>query len=97
MGSEPPAGATAFTRELVAGVEAEVEELDALIERATADARGAGSTGGAVTPAVLARLVELSAGRTLEANIGLIIANARSAALLAVALARIGHRAQGVS
>ena len=69
----------------------EPRELDALLERAADDVRAAGATGGAVTPAVLARLSELSAGRTLEVNIGLIISNATSAARLAVAHARIGH------
>lgn len=41
--------------------------------------------GGAVTPYLLARVTELSGGRTLRANIGLIVNNARMAARIAVA------------
>ncbi len=43
---------------------------------------------GAVTPFVLARLAEASGGRTLRANIGLIVRNARTAGTIAVALAQ---------
>ena len=66
-------------------------ELEELLERAAEDVRAAGATGGAVTPAVLARVAELSAGRTLKVNIGLIIANAASAARLAGAHVRMAH------
>jgi pseudouridine-5'-phosphate glycosidase len=37
-----------------------------------------------VTPFVLARIAELSDGRTLRANIGLIVNNARTAARIAM-------------
>jgi len=40
-----------------------------------------------VTPFILGRVAELSDGRTLRTNIGLIINNARMAARIAVALA----------
>jgi pseudouridine-5'-phosphate glycosidase len=67
------------------------ESLDAetLIEEALADAARAGIAGQAVTPYVLGRLHELSGGRTREVNRGLIVANARLAAEVAVAFSAL--------
>lgn len=67
-----------------------LDEVDAWIVAATAEAGSGGIRGGAVTPFVLARVAELSRGRTLHANIGLIINNARMAARIAVVLANPG-------
>jgi pseudouridine-5'-phosphate glycosidase len=53
-------------------------------------ARARGIRGGAVTPFVLSAVANASGGRTLEANIGLIVNNARTAARIAVA--REHHR-----
>ena len=50
---------------------------------------------GAVTPFVLAHLAEASGGRTLRANIGLIVGNARTAAAIAVALGRLDAEESG--
>jgi pseudouridine-5'-phosphate glycosidase len=61
-------------------------ELAGWIEAATQAAAQARVSGGAVTPFVLARVAELSGGRTLRTNIGLIVANARTAARIATAL-----------
>jgi len=55
------------------------------IDEATAAAAADGIAGGAVTPYILARVADLSGGRTLRANIGLIVSNARTAARIAVA------------
>lgn len=55
------------------------------IDAATADAERDGVTGGAVTPYILGRVAELSGGRTLRANIGLIVNNAATAGRIAVA------------
>jgi pseudouridine-5'-phosphate glycosidase len=63
------------------------DEVDAWIEAATAEAGAQGIRGGAVTPFVLGRVAELSGGRTLRANIGLILNNARTAARIARAYA----------
>jgi pseudouridine-5'-phosphate glycosidase len=52
-----------------------------------AEARAAGVGGPRLTPFLLARLAELSDGQTLKANRALVIANARLAAEVAVALA----------
>ena len=67
-----------------AAVPAEV--YDAALDRALADANRAGAYGPKATPFVLARLAELTAGRTLAANRALIVSNAGLAAAVAVAL-----------
>jgi pseudouridine-5'-phosphate glycosidase len=63
------------------------DEVESWLETASLEAAAAGIRGGAVTPFVLGRLGELSDGRTLRTNIGLIVNNARMAARIAVALA----------
>ena len=60
---------------------------DAAIERAISDAAAAGVHGPASTPWVLARIAELTNGRSVEANLALIENNARVAGEIAVALA----------
>ena len=62
-------------------------EVDAWIAAALADAAREGVTGKAVTPYLLARIVQLSEGRSLAANIALVRHNAEVGARLAVALA----------
>ncbi|MBL8328981.1 MAG: pseudouridine-5'-phosphate glycosidase [Rubrivivax sp.] len=59
------------------------------IERALEEAQERGVEGAAVTPYLLARMNELTAGRSLAANVELVLNNARVAAQLAVALARV--------
>lgn len=54
--------------------------LAPLMEQATAEAEAAGVRGKAVTPWILSRLVSLTDGRTLDANVALVLANARLAA-----------------
>ena len=63
------------------------DEMAGWIEAATLAASADRISGGAVTPYVLARVAELSGGRTLRTNIGLIVNNARTAAQIAVAMA----------
>jgi pseudouridine-5'-phosphate glycosidase len=60
-------------------------DVDELIETALEEAERQGVSGQAVTPFVLARLHELSGGKTLEVNRRLAAANAGLAAELAVA------------
>jgi pseudouridine-5'-phosphate glycosidase len=57
------------------------------VKRAIADAAAAGIEGPAVTPWLLARIAEITEGRSVRANVALIVNNARFAGLLAVALA----------
>ena len=61
-------------------------EIGARIEEALADADRAGVTGKDVTPYLLGRIVELTGGRSLAANVALVRNNAALAAQLAVAL-----------
>ncbi len=70
-------------------VEAEItaEALAPVIAAAQADADAQGIRGKAVTPFLLARIFELTEGRSLTANIALVLNNARLAAQIAGALA----------
>jgi len=61
--------------------------ISEMIERALADADGAGIAGKATTPYLLKRIFELTEGRSLVSNIALVENNARVAAEIAVALA----------
>jgi pseudouridine-5'-phosphate glycosidase len=61
----------------------ERDEIEAWIATAQADLV---ARGGDVTPFLLGRLAELSGGRTLRVNIGLIVENARTAAAIASVL-----------
>jgi pseudouridine-5'-phosphate glycosidase len=63
------------------------EEFGGWLADAEWQAAGAGVGGAAVTPYLLARLAELSGGRTVELNRALIVANARLGAAVAIALA----------
>jgi pseudouridine-5'-phosphate glycosidase len=61
-------------------------EMSGYIDRAVAEAMEARITGKAVTPYILARLVEITDGRSLQANIALVRSNARLAAEVSAAL-----------
>jgi pseudouridine-5'-phosphate glycosidase len=69
--------------------EAEIpaDMLAPLIDRAQAEADAQGIAGKAVTPFLLQRLFDLTEGRTLQANIALVMNNARLAARIAQAMA----------
>jgi pseudouridine-5'-phosphate glycosidase len=73
----PPAAESALLR----------AEVEVWIARADSEAATAGVGGNELTPWLLARLAELSGGRTVEANVALLEDNARLAARVAVALA----------
>ncbi len=62
-------------------------EINPRIDAAIAEAAANGVTGKDLTPYLLARLVELTGGKSLKANRALIRYNARLAAAIAVALA----------
>ena len=59
--------------------------LDDAVERALADAVDAGASGAAVTPFVLGRIAEATAGRSVPANLALAEHNAAVAAEVAAA------------
>lgn len=62
------------------------EEIDHITEQALKEAASEGVTGKAVTPFLLARIKELTGGRSLATNIALVKHNALVGARLAVAL-----------
>ena len=62
--------------------------INAVIDRAVAEAEARGITGKEVTPFLLARVKEITGGDSLEANIALVKNNARLAAEIAGALCR---------
>ena len=64
-----------------------VEEAEAAIAEATRQADAAGIHGKAVTPFVLAKVLELTGGRSQAANIAALVNNARVGARIARALA----------
>lgn len=66
--------------------ELDAAHLDAMLAAALEDCSAAGITGAAVTPFVLGRIAEATAGRSLPANLALAENNARVAAEVAVAL-----------
>ncbi|MEB3420255.1 pseudouridine-5'-phosphate glycosidase [Salipiger marinus] len=72
-------------------VEAEIprSEMDPIIARTMADAATHRITGKAVTPYLLQRIYELTGGRSLEANIALVLNNARLGAAIARELASL--------
>lgn len=63
------------------------EEMDALCRSALEEAARAGIRGKPMTPFMLAKLEELSAGRTVSTNVALLKNNARLAGEIAVSLA----------
>jgi pseudouridine-5'-phosphate glycosidase len=60
------------------------DEIDGVINEAIAEMRRQGITGKETTPFLLARIAERTGGRSLEANIQLVINNARVAANIAM-------------
>ncbi|MDP5334491.1 MAG: pseudouridine-5'-phosphate glycosidase, partial [Paracoccaceae bacterium] len=60
--------------------------LERIIAQATADAEALGITGKGVTPFLLQRIFDLTGGASLEANVALVLNNARLGAAIALAL-----------
>ena len=65
------------------------EKIDPVIEQALEEAEKEGIHGKASTPYLLAKIVELSGGESLEANVALAVNNARLGAKIAVALSML--------
>jgi pseudouridine-5'-phosphate glycosidase len=63
------------------------DEIEGVIVQATREAEYQGIVGAALTPFVLARLAELTEGRSVHTNVSLLLNNARVAAQIAVELA----------
>ncbi|MGC3953715.1 MAG: pseudouridine-5'-phosphate glycosidase [Propionicimonas sp.] len=81
------AGGMVIANPIPAEAEIPEAEIGALIAQAVAEAEQRGITGAAITPYLLGRIVELSGGASLDANIELVRNNARLGARLAVAYA----------
>ena len=64
------------------------DDVREIVDQALAEAAGAGIHGPATTPWLLARIAEITGGRSIAANVSLIVNNARVGGLLAVELAR---------
>ena len=75
-------------------VEAEISasELAPVIEAALKDAEAQGITAKEVTPFLLDRMYQMTEGRSLTANIALVLNNARLAAKIAAALHELTHK-----
>lgn len=80
-------GGMLIAQPVPAAAEVPLAELRPLIAQAQTEIVAEGITGKAVTPALLARLAELTGGRTLDANLALVEENARLAAAIATELA----------
>lgn len=82
----PGAGGILVVQPPPADLAIDATEVDAWIADAMADASRRGIRGGAVTPHLLGHVAAASGGRTLAVNVGLIVANARTAGAIAAAL-----------
>ena len=80
------AGGQLVANPIPAAAEIPAEEIAPVIDAAVAQAEGV--SGKEVTPFLLARVLEATGGRSLEANVALVESNARLAARIALALAR---------
>ncbi len=83
-------GGAVLAQPIAADVAIDAEEFEQWREAADREAQEQRVTGSAVTPFLLKRIAELSEGKTLRANRALIVANARLAARVAVALSGRG-------
>jgi pseudouridine-5'-phosphate glycosidase len=80
------AGGTVIANPIPAAHALDEREIDAVIEAALADMDDLGITGKDTTPFLLAKIAERTDGRSLRANIELVVNNARLAAEIAKAL-----------
>lgn len=85
------AGAISIANPVPAEDEIPGEEISGLVDQALAECDERGIHGKDITPFLLGRIVELSAGRSLETNIALVRNNARLGAALAVTYQRLGR------
>ena len=65
------------------------ERIEGVIAQALQDAAAQGVEGAALTPYLLARVIEITGGASLASNIELVLANARLAARVATVYARL--------
>jgi pseudouridine-5'-phosphate glycosidase len=82
-------GGVVLAQPVPGDVALDADELNVALAEAERQATARGVRGKELTPFLLARLAELTGGKTLRANQALIVANARLAAQVAVALCKI--------
>lgn len=75
--------------------ELDAAQLQAKLESALGAAEAEGVTGAAVTPFILGRIEQETAGQSIPANVALAVNNARVAALVATELARVAGETLG--
>lgn len=83
------AGAVSVANPIPEADEVPHAEIDSIIERALCDADSQGIKGKDITPYLLGRIVELTDGRSLVANIALVRSNARLGAAIARSYAEL--------
>lgn len=84
-----PVGGISIANPIPEADEVPHEEIDAIIEQALGDLTALGISGKDITPYLLGRIVELTDGRSLVANIALVKNNARLGAAIAKAFAAL--------
>ncbi len=84
--SIPGSGGMLIVQPPPADLAIDATDVDAWVADAMRDANARGIRGDAVTPHLLGFVARASGGRTLAVNIGLIVNNARTAGLIALAL-----------
>jgi pseudouridylate synthase len=84
--SIPGAGGILIVQPPPADLAIDPDEVEAWIDAAMDDAEAQSIRAGALTPHLLGSLARASGGRTLRVNIGLIVANARTAGTISAAL-----------
>lgn len=83
------AGGVALVNPIPEADEIPAQEMDSVIEQALADMTGAGIHGKEATPFLLGRIVEITGGSSLRANIALVRDNARLGARIATEYAAL--------
>jgi pseudouridine-5'-phosphate glycosidase len=87
------AGGQLVANPIPAAAEIPRADITPFIESALSDAQAAGISAKSVTPFLLERLFVLTQGRSLTANIALVLNNAALAAAIAIEIARHGPHA----
>ena len=83
-------GGALIANPIPADAEIARSEIDPVIEQALSDMAAQGVSGKDITPYLLGRIVEITGGRSLIANIALVENNARVAAAIATELEKLG-------
>jgi pseudouridine-5'-phosphate glycosidase len=86
------AGGVVIANPIPAEAALDAADVEAMIVKASAAAEREGISGKELTPYLLRKLEEMTGGRSLEANVQLMLNNARVGAEIAVALANLNGR-----